>query len=96
MNFRIGQKVVCIDAKHLPGMRPDIPIVAGEIYTIRWIGILRGVPMVRVEEHFRPNSWPEPDIPMLAERFRPVVEKKTDISIFTEMLKPKQRERVSQ
>lgn len=83
--FYVGQKVVCVD---------DVPrkfgglddLRAGNIYTIRWIGIHKNAVCVRVCEI--PARARRPfDLPYFADRFRPVVEKKTDISIFTGILR---------
>jgi hypothetical protein len=92
VTFRVGQKVVCVDDKNLPGRRPWRPedrIRVNAIYTVRDVLVFGGEPSLRLVEHTRPNTWlsgPCPDLPYLARRFRPVVERKTDISIFTEIL----------
>jgi hypothetical protein len=101
MTFRVGQKVVCInaDGTHLDGIQE---LIKGEIYTIarcwRFVPsmlltlMLGGIsPYVGVSLHERgPRIWPltGEDIPFSAERFRPLVERKsqTDISIFKKML----------
>lgn len=103
MNFRVGQKVVCIKGY---GSRRDVDCrifpQTGRTYTIRAIedGLENvGSTFFLLEEiynepyDYRRWGWQEPSFN--AQRFRPVVEKKTDISIFTEMLKPKQRELIS-
>lgn len=93
MSFHVGQKVVCVDDAYFwyPGLvqRP----VRGIVYVIRAFtyGICsdgsrgEGLLLVGVQnrngagglEHgFKPG------------RFRPIVERKTDISIFTAMLTP--------
>jgi len=97
--FQIGQKVVCITKKPLypkySGCRkmPEA-IKVGGIYTIRDIDVRYvewvGEPGIRLEEFLFPPSntrcgMIEPAFAM--SRFRPVLEKKTDISIFTEMLR---------
>lgn len=81
MTFRVGQKVVCVDDSPDRFGR-ELGVVRGEIYTIRavlerqgWQGVL----LVEVD----PGSaagW-------YASRFRPVVERKTDISVFHEILR---------
>lgn len=96
--FSVGQKVVCIDAKangqYLPaGSRTKISSLSGlqlgKVYTIRQLGDIWGVPGCRLSEITRYIE------PLLGEemyfaqaRFRPVVERKTSIEIFTRMLKP--------
>lgn len=102
MNFRVGQKVVCVDASPKPTLGiawtfESLPIREGEIYTIvgtETRGGFLGVYLHEVKSNGPPfndggerSFWPF--------RFRPIIEKKTDISIFTEMLKPKQRELIS-
>jgi hypothetical protein len=89
-NFRVGQKVVCVnDSMSAYGVTS--PLKKGSVYTVSdvmfgtsWRGpdtglILVGVPCVA--QFVRGYS---------ASRFRPVVERKTDISIFKAMLNPKQ------
>jgi len=97
MTFRIGQKVVCVDdfweappaADHL--IRPQ----KDQVYTVRdlapgWIS--SNGPAIRLEEIInRKTLWQKSGFCELAfktSRFRPLVERKTDISIFTAMLTP--------
>lgn len=87
--FRIGQKVVCVDDTRLAGCDgtgPDVNrwISAGQIYTIRKT-TFRKSPLVWLQGVNRAcvNFY---DSGFHASRFRPVVEKKTDISVFTEIL----------
>jgi hypothetical protein len=98
MNFYVGQKVVCIDAQHpqtLSGWwrelwHPYEHAVEGRIYTISNL-YSNGDGMIELVE----LPAPETDVwcaGFYAGGFRPVVERKTDISIFTKMLTPK-RER---
>ena len=100
--FHIGQRVVCVDAKP---PRPDGNryLVEGAIYTIRWVGMhhdLHGIYgthlRVRLEEVRRPRC-PKTrvvDMPYGAFRFRPIVERETDISVFEAILdKATKRER---
>lgn len=99
MTFKVRQKVVCINAKggfiNLCGEVIDShELTEGAVYTIRSIGMFDSVLAVRLKEivrrklalGYKPqpgNNW---DQPFRASRFRPLVERKTDISIFTEML----------
>ena len=98
-NFRVGQKVVCIDDEERegPGEYTVLP-VKGRVYTVRgvaswqWNSGVSGVG-VYLEELYRPlTSFGE--APWGCDRFRPVVERKTDISIFKAMLTPS-KEQVS-
>jgi len=97
MTFRVGQKVVCVDASGTV-TRGGIEIPdAGElevdrIYTVSWVGVspISDKPAIHLKEvsaRYATSHLPDwPRIPFRAERFRPVVERKTDISIFTKML----------
>lgn len=79
-DFRIGQKVVCVNAKPRPGTGWIFwgPPVVGAIYTVaghcvsRWGDVC--ITLSEMDGQYR------------AVRFRPVVERKTDIGIFTRML----------
>jgi hypothetical protein len=82
-NFHVGQKVVCVDASD--GEWNDIRggatgyLVEGEVYTVASIRKEPEVTFLRLEGVF--SGW-------ASIRFRPVVERKTDISIFRAMLNP--------
>ena len=97
MNFRVGQKVVCVDdAEDFPDVegidwRP-LEIKKGNIYVVRWCGphtdnILGTEICVRLVGFVRPDDDYD-DLPFRASRFRPIVERETDISVFTRMLTP--------
>jgi hypothetical protein len=79
MNFRVGEKVVCVD----PVNEWGFILVRGQIYTISKVGMFFSELHVDVIEALTPHS-----LAWRASRFRPVVERKTDISIFTKILKP--------
>jgi hypothetical protein len=92
MNFRIGQKVACINASN------NNRLVLGAVYTITGIdtGKLRdmenggralGLFLAEVQ-HGRT------DIPFYAIRFRPLVERKTDISDLIKLTKVREMEDV--
>lgn len=97
-NFHVGQRVVCIR-----DWDPEIKLAAvGDgitlpelhaVYTVRGMAEVAGHPVVYLGEVVNPvvhfacgviaeAGW-DPS------RFRPVVERKTDISIFKAMLEPK-------
>lgn len=90
MTFHVGQKVVCVDASVSSyfGTRP--PLVRGGIYTVTAV-----IPPLA---HWPDDAWgllvaeASPLHPLavgfVANRFRPIVEKKTDISCFTALLNP--------
>jgi hypothetical protein len=94
MAFRAGQKVVCIDESSVRPWPKNSAPVKGQVYTVREIGIdVLGGPGLRLNElELTSNSKgvysgaPFRDAFYRANRFRPVVERKTNISIFTKML----------
>ena len=90
MTFRIGQKVVCI----YDWVYPDEPgpyVIKGNIYTVSgfgdWYGDLT-IYFAEMPVYKSPDGWSDGYDPAY---FRPVVEKKTDISIFTALLNPTER-----
>jgi hypothetical protein len=103
--FYVGQKVVCVDAvEHTHFAPPNVMVEGsldglreGVVYTVRSVGRRHprcpfGV-LVWLTEIVRPIKG---DLSKLygelgydPRRFRPLIERKTDISIFTDMLKPK-------
>lgn len=100
--FEVGQKVVCINAAwtvvsellvYLDNGKAGIREIEGpreleenKVYIVRWVGVQDGATCVRVRDLIRCGI--DGDKPFRADRFRPVVQKKTDISIFTQMLTP--------
>jgi hypothetical protein len=108
MTFRVGQKVVCVDARctdeytspFLVGRFSNAKFIGdmdglerGVIYTVRAVGSYPTAPgmlSLWLVEIVRPvislDEAPYGEPPFAAARFRPVVERKTDISIFTAML----------
>ena len=99
--FRVGQKVVCVDDQ---GTDPHgvLELHKGNIYTIRWIGMYKHpfepnqlcVRLYEINQRGTVGrSQPVPDrhkdIPFRATRFRPLEERKTDISVFITLLTPK-------
>lgn len=98
-NFEVGQKVVCIHDGLVPPvghilLHPIIFPQKGAVYTVRLVKVCWGIPGILLEEI--PNQICklmdmygivfECDVIFNAECFRPVVTRKTDISIFTSML----------
>ena len=77
--FRVGQKVVCVDARQNGWSRQWV--LKGEIYIIAAIrsdDMGDRVDLVGVQ---KPNGF-------FPYRFRPLTDRKTSIEIFTRMLKP--------
>jgi hypothetical protein len=95
MTFRVGQKVVKIPGTGKAGGHPDLPsLVNGAVYTIRDIdwraAHIHGTPTIRVEEVTGPviETTVGPFEPGYSPKvFRPVVERKTDISFAHEILR---------
>lgn len=85
MNFHVGQKVVCMDAS--PFLRPH-NLVAGNIYVIDGFDpeTEPGTTGILIAGFDHPTGLDGRLIGFHPRRFRPVIEKKTDISIFTRML----------
>lgn len=97
MTFRVGQKVVYVgpDFRSHPVVtlhRVIVPIPR-EIYTIRrYAPRVEGAGYLLNEIHNAEGFCPRNglcEVAIDAKFLRPIVERKTDISIFTKMLKPK-------
>jgi hypothetical protein len=87
MNFRVGQKVVCVDDD--PGDDDGTFPTAGAIYTVSWIGVhvclWEGPELcVRLAEIIRPKNSDGDVVPYRASRFRPAV----DIQQFRDLVAP--------
>jgi hypothetical protein len=86
MTFVSGQKIVCVKDDDPLG-RPTL-VVKGAVYTVKSVFICPyyGIPAVTlvgiVQNPAVANGW-------WVGMFRPAVERKTDISIFTAMLTPR-------
>lgn len=95
--FCVGQKVVCVDVSGWDAgdrNRFSYPH-ANVVYTIRDIEVdgTDGSTCIRLYEitnrnGFDVETWEFCEPKFLSERFRPVVERKTDIAIFKKMLTP--------
>ncbi len=99
--FSVGQKVVCVNDKEFDDEAPNVIIIGdmnglkeGNIYTIREIFIdpVWGDAEVKLEEIIRPDDSYTPSVGFYESgfhysRFRPVVRRETDISIFKEILR---------
>lgn len=88
MTFRVGQKVVCVNDKFI--VRAEENPIAGHIYTVRWVGQRNTdfVPAMMLQEISGGLHSLGIEYAFAIDRFRPVVERKTDISIFKKMLAP--------
>jgi hypothetical protein len=93
MSFHVGQKVECVrDLRDSffddhPARWPD-HIRQGCVYTVRGFFLMGAIPALYLEEYVAPVSFAGHELAFEAENFRPIVEKKTDISIFTSLLNP--------
>ena len=88
--FRVGQKVVCV--KSWIGCEKWQAIHKGSIYHIRDVVVgmqsgkaLPGVLLAEITNGIGPRGV---EYNYVCDRFRPIVERKTSIEIFTRMLKP--------
>lgn len=91
MTFHVGQKVVCVE-EWIDWYGPETLPRKGKMYTIRELIDIGLAPSMRLMEIVNPvnDCWlnVEPcEIAFDRSAFRPIVEKKTDISIFTEILR---------
>jgi hypothetical protein len=102
--FYTGQKVVCVndDKTNNKGVKE---LKKGEIYTIRWCGVFdgpytttdrngKGVSVRLFEVKRRRDEAPFQDYPFKSSRFKPLVERKTDISVLEKLLLPVDGEKV--
>lgn len=99
MAFRVGQKVVCIGTEGTPGIDWDnwckfwciIKPRRSEVYTVRDTRPGSNGQMIRLFEIVNPiiefRDAPPQEIWWWASAFRPAVERKTDISVFTKILR---------
>ena len=97
-NFTVGQKVVCVDALTNSRTIKLTELEEGGVYTIRKIGVqeIPGVfePELSVWlEGVAREVFSSKDLSIICDdfgfrpsRFRPVINRKADISIFTDML----------
>lgn len=96
--FYTGQKVVCVDDGHEDAFirwYDGTKIVKGQTYTVRNTGTtVFGTPGIRLMEveltgvNGYNTGLPFKDNLYKQSRFRPLVERKTDISVFTALLNP--------
>lgn len=92
MTFRVGQKVICVDASPNPEGE-SLSLKMGATYTIKAVAKLWSTYGVQVFEAVAPETRMRAPF-FNATRFRPIVEQKTDISVFTRMLTPNSKEKV--
>jgi hypothetical protein len=96
MTFHVGQKIVCVDddfaGRNMFSRIPSNLPVKNAVYTIRGFVDARGKTFIRLVEILntpRQISGTAIEEPAFnADRFRPIVSRKTSIGIFTAMLNP--------
>jgi hypothetical protein len=87
MTFRVGQKVVYVGGLRIDLCEGLIP-TKGNIYTISWIGPIERYNCIHIDLIECPSPETSTTYRGYDQRaFRPVVERKTDISIFKEILR---------
>lgn len=91
MTFHVGQKVVCVESfcGQGEGVRrwPD-HVTKDGVYTVRQFFVLYDqLACLYLDEFVAPIAFGR-EVPFEAKYFRPVIERKTDISIFTALLTP--------
>lgn len=97
MSFHLGQKIVCIDDRwHHPNGLPPILPRKGVVYTFAgWESYVEpGNPNRYLYVEEIPKCQPDSSLRLVsfqASHFRPVVERKTDISIFKRLLQPREK-----
>ena len=91
-NFHVGQKVVCINDHGSPEVWNGFRIARqGSIYTVRSIYYFGETELLLLEEIVNQVSsyscgFKDCEPGFESESFRPLVERKPDISVFTDML----------
>lgn len=96
-SYWTGQKVVCVNASNIRSQLA-LPIKEGEQYVVRWVGPLpspydaHGLG-IRLTGITRPTCkrYDNVDMPFRADRFHPLVDTKSDISLLTRLLKTKNK-----
>lgn len=94
-DLRAGMKVICIDptwgatGDFQRTYCPNLPTL-GEVYTVRDIHVYRAYDeaFIRLVEVVNPAVESPNEPVFMASKFRPLVTRSTDISIFTKLLTP--------
>jgi hypothetical protein len=95
MTFHVGAKIVCVDdsdprdKRCVPGgfWVPNWP-ARDVVYTIRGFTEIGSVYLEEIKNPIRYFFGGPAEAAFMPSRFRPIVSRKTDISIFTKMLTP--------
>lgn len=93
--LHVGRRVVCVDDKFVFVQQEKavtLP-VRGQIYTVRNIEMIDGIPTIRLREIVNPHfvfikspSCYTGEVAFKPERFRPLDEDDIDIGVFTSIL----------
>jgi hypothetical protein len=102
--FRVGQKVVCVNARKAYGSLHPCPLKKGAIYTVSEVVDYSADPLCHPRHRFglflcEIARGPHEDgfyDAFHVRRFRPAVERKTDISIFKKLLAPKRQRELTE
>lgn len=89
-DWHVGMKVVCISEQYRPTSAPDERDILpreGQVYTIRSFHKSGNLWLVEIRNKRRVWSTGRHEYAFHPSRFRPVQPRKTDISMFTAMLK---------
>ena len=94
LDWKVGDKVVCVDAQNIPFPAGSKNLVEGDVYVIRSIHICPltedvGLRLESIRNCINPFTGNE--YAYRISRFRPLQTRKTDISCFTAMLTPKKQ-----
>lgn len=98
MTFRVGQKVKYVGPDFGSPWNQITPTPNAE-YTVRACGFVMGEDAILLNEVINaPRQWAEGihELWMNSKFFRPIVERKTDISIFKRMLIPSRQKETAQ
>lgn len=90
-DWRIKQRVVCIDDQYCDGSGRIEELRLNAVYTIRAIRRRSEMVLFLFEEFKQFNPIAGCEVWNAAWRFRPLVETKTDISVFERMCDPTRR-----
>ena len=92
MAFHVGQKVVCVNDTPLVEGGDLSGLKKGRIYTVREVGLYSPlaptVPCIRIKEITNRPKIKGVEWPYREYRFKPLEERKTDISVFERLLVP--------
>lgn len=92
-DWHVGMKVVCVRGFVVDMQQTEVAPKEGHVYTIRTISAYAGdgvyVRLAEIVNPVLPYSDGDNECDFIADNFRPVETRTTDISIFQAMLTPK-------